>query len=132
MSHTVVLQILNGIVGVWYVVLSVCFAALWLTVGTTIAGRRALNLPRWAAPTLIVGSALFLAGCGLHHFTLAFSIIPEATEKFGAQSLWLAHYGHHVILSSAQVIGAPMVLVAGFTFVHRLRKVNQPRSPLSR
>lgn len=125
-TKEVILVVLNLWVGLGYIALSICFAATFTVLGGTL-GRRKLDLPRFVLPALWVGSALFLAGCGIHHFHLALEMIPESIGKFGKDSLWVSHFNHHTIIAIAQAIGAPVVITVGWLIMRAARRTTDPR-----
>lgn len=128
MSKLTVLQLLNLTVGVEYVLLSIGFASMW-SVLDSMMGRRRLDVGPRVWLLAVLGSALFLAGCGFHHFHLALEMIPTSIERFGKDSLWVQNFTHETIIDSAQAIGAPMVLYAGWAVrrASRLREAKRPQ-----
>lgn len=130
MDRERVLVALNLGVGLWYVVLA--FSATgFLMVAFQHNGRRKVDVSPWVMPAMVVGAALFLAGCGIHHWHLAEETIPRSVDLLGDRSPWLAGsaYTHHVLLGVAQNVGAPMFLLSGeavrraYTKAGRARRV---------
>lgn len=111
-THTkeIILVWENGFIALSYLVMSFLFATVFILTYMRIKHD---EIGKWTVRLMVVGSALFLMGCGLHHEHLAMTMIPESVDNFREDSLWIDHFYNHFIISTAQVIGAPMVLIAG-------------------
>ncbi len=116
MNRELVLQVSHTLVGVNYLGLSIIFgAAVLALVQYATHSDRGLRWPSWWVrhSTLILfagvlGSAAFLAGCGIHHLHLAFETIPHAVHQGPlAIDVFVSDgaYAHHLIITLAQVIG---------------------------
>lgn len=122
----VILVAANAWIAVGYMLLAVSFAAIYTTLAATLT-RRKLDVPKFVMPLTWVGTAMFLAGCGIHHAHLAVSMIPQSIDKFGKESLWIAHFDHHLSIALAQVVGAPALLLGGWFILTHARKTVDPR-----
>lgn len=122
----VLLVALNAWIAVGYMLLATSFGAIYTTLAAGLT-RRKLNVPAFVMPLTWVGTALFLAGCGIHHAHLALDMIPESIDKFGKESLWIAHFDHHLVIALAQVVGAPALLIGGWFIISHTRKTVGPR-----
>jgi hypothetical protein len=142
------LQVLHVWIGLGYSVLSITFYFLLMTVVRAmrrILADRGLHddaaditQPESIALTIrksrlieglmmfmVVGTALFFAGCGLHHLHTAFEVIPQAFEQGDLdEDVYVGNgaYLHHIVIEGAQVIGWPLLVGGGLALWASLRK----------
>lgn len=119
-TRETLLVALNVEVGLVYVALSFCFAAFY----TLLADAIGVWLPHRVTTISLVGTALFLAGCGVMHIHDAVEVIPDAVDQgelaadvfVGKQA-----FVHHLLLMGSQAVGGPMLLYAILATYRRVR-----------
>jgi hypothetical protein len=126
-----VLVTLNVVNGVTYVLLSGLFAAFYLLLASSIErDRREGVIGDRLRAVAIVGTALFLAGCGIMHLHDTLETMPAviehgplATDPYVGDDAIV----HHLLIDGSQAIGGPMLVCAMVVTYLRLRRQRAPR-----
>lgn len=131
-----ILQAVNAGVAVNYMLLAVAFAAIFLVLREiTDNDRRTGHVAKWVVGTGITGTAMFLAGCGIHHAHHALETIPGAYRQ-GALPVDVfvgdGQFEHHLLIDGAQLVGGWLLLVAFAAAIRVLGRQQMPRADTHR